>query len=90
MRTLGPSLAHKEGGLLDPTSVGEGNETFFIRVWKPHPSRRVLKTLRGSLKGKSQIGQYLLVVDLGSCKWYKSQTLDGVPTKTLAPNGMDY
>ena len=27
------------GGLWDPTSVGEGNETFFTRVWKPLPSR---------------------------------------------------
>ena len=30
-------------------SIGEDNETFFIRVWKPFPSRHVLKTLRGSL-----------------------------------------
>ena len=29
-------------------SVGEENETFCIRVWKPLPSRRILKTLRGS------------------------------------------
>ena len=27
----------------DLTSVGEGNETFLIRVWKPLPSRRVLR-----------------------------------------------
>ena len=46
----------------DPTSVGEENETFFIRVWKPLPSRCVLKTLRGSLKGKAHKGQYLLAV----------------------------
>ena len=25
----------KEGGLQDPTLVGEGNETFLVRVWKP-------------------------------------------------------
>ena len=31
-------------------SSGEGNETFFIRVWKPLPSRRILKTLRGNPK----------------------------------------
>ena len=30
----------KGDGLLDPTSVGEENETFFIRVWKPLPSRQ--------------------------------------------------
>ena len=45
--------ALKGGGLRDPTSVGEENETPFIRVWKPFPSRRVLKTLRGSSKGKA-------------------------------------
>ena len=33
----------KGGGLWDPTSVGEENETFLIRVWKPLPSRYVLK-----------------------------------------------
>ena len=33
--------------------VGEENEAFCIRVWKPLPSRRVLKTLRGSPKGKA-------------------------------------
>ena len=27
-------LRLKGGGLLDPTFVGKGNETFFIRVWK--------------------------------------------------------
>ena len=56
-KTLGP----KGGGLGDPTSIGEGNECHFgwggersilIRVWKPLPSRRILKTLRESSKGK--------------------------------------
>ena len=60
VRTLGP----ERGGLLDCTSVGEENETSFIRVWKPPHSKRVLKTLRGSSKGKIQRGQYLLVVGL--------------------------
>ena len=36
--------------LLDPTSVGQGNKAFFIRVWKPLLSRRILKTLKESLK----------------------------------------
>ena len=49
----------------DPTSVGEGNETFFIRLWKLLPNRCVLKTLRESLKGKVQREQYLLAVDFG-------------------------
>ena len=47
------------------TLVGKENETFFIKVWKPLPSKRVLKTLRGSPKGKAQRGQYLLAVSLG-------------------------
>ena len=50
--------APKGGGLWDPTSVGEENEAFFIRTWKPLPSRRSLKTLRGSLKGKARKKQY--------------------------------
>ena len=74
VRTLVP----KGGGLWDPTSIGKENETFFIRVWKPLPSRRVLKTLRGSPKGIAQRGQYLLMVGLGyynkcwirRCKFY--------------------
>ena len=36
--------------LMRYTSVGEENEAFFIRVWKPLPSIRVLKTLRGNPK----------------------------------------
>ena len=31
------------GGLQDPTSIGERNETFLIKMWKPLPSRRFLK-----------------------------------------------
>jgi len=34
----------------------------FVKVWKPLTSRRVLKTLRGSPKGKAQRGQYLLAI----------------------------
>ena len=54
-----------------PHHSGE-NETFFIRVWKPLFSRRVLKTLRESSKRKAQREQYLLVVDFGHYKWYQS------------------
>ena len=32
--------------LWDPTSVGEENETFLIRVWKPLLSRLCLKIVR--------------------------------------------
>ena len=43
-RVSARTLGLKGGELWDPTLVGEGNETFFIRVWKPLPSRRVLIT----------------------------------------------
>ena len=81
------TLVPKRGGLWDPTSVGNENKTFFIRVWKPLPSIRILKTLRGSPKGKAQRGQYLLAVGLGYYKWYQNQTLSGVPTRTLSHKG---
>ena len=71
----------------DPTLVGEENEAFFIRVSKPLPSSRVFKTLRGSSKGKTQRGQYLLVVGLGHYKWYQSQTRGDVSTRRLSPEG---
>ena len=50
--------ASKGGGLRDPTSVGEGNEAFFIRAFfirvsKSLPNRHVLKTLKESLKEKT-------------------------------------
>ena len=50
--------ATKEGGLWDPTLIGKRNKTLFIRVWKLLPSQHVLKTLRGSPKGKVQRRQY--------------------------------
>ena len=34
----------------------QGNEAFFIRVWKPLPSKCVLKTLREARKGKPKEG----------------------------------
>ena len=61
------SLGPKEGWIVDPTSIGEENETPFIRVWKPLPSRDIVKTLRESPRGKAQRGQYRLSVGLGSC-----------------------
>ena len=72
----------------DPTSIGEENKTFFIRTWKPLPSKCVLKTLRGSPEGKAQREQYLLAVGLGCYKWYQSQTSGDVPVKTLGPQGV--
>ena len=56
-------------------------------MWKPLHSRRVLKSLRGSPKGKAQRGQYLLAVGLGCYKWYQSHTPRGVPVRRLSPKG---
>ena len=69
-------------GQQDP--IGEENETFFIRVWKPLTSKHVLTTFRGSLKGK---GQYLLVVGLDHYKWYQSQTPSDVLARRLSLEG---
>ena len=62
--------------LLDPTSVGEENEAFSIRVWKLSPSIRVLKTLRKSPKKiiSTSVGLELLQMTLGD-----------VPTRRLSP-----
>ena len=59
------TLAPEEGGLWDPTSVGEENEASFVRVWKPLLNRHILKTLRQNPKGKLQKGPYLLAVACG-------------------------
>ena len=82
-----PNLTFLVVILWDPISVGEENETPFIRVWKPFSNRCVLKTLRESPKGKAQRGQYLLAVDLGRYKWYQSQTPDDVAARRLFPEG---
>ena len=38
----------------DPTSVGDGNELFFIRVWKPSISYVFYKLGEEARKGKSK------------------------------------
>ena len=45
---LARMLDSERGRLWDPTFVGEESETPFIRVWKPLPRRRVLKTMSKS------------------------------------------
>ena len=59
---------------------GEENEIPFIRVWKPLPNIRVLKTLRGSPKEKAQSGQYLVAVGLSryiySLRFYMHESDD--------------
>ena len=51
-----------------PYRLGRRTKHHLQRVWKPLPSRRVLKTLRESLKGKVQRGQYLLAAGLSGYK----------------------
>ena len=63
--------------------VGWGGEQNLSLV----PSICVLKTLRGSPKGKVQRGQYLLAVGLNRYKWYQSQTPDDVPARKLFLGG---
>ena len=50
-------------------SVGEENEVFFIRVCKPLPSKRVLKTLRGISRRTGELGllQRVSESDTGQC-----------------------
>ena len=47
-----------------PRSVGEGNEAFLIRVWKPLPSIHILKSWGWRWYVTGQSGQYLLAVGL--------------------------
>ena len=101
-----PKLAvrrvHKVLSSWDSTSVREETETFLIRVWKPLPSRHILKTLRGSLKkspnrtisASSGLGLLQMVskANTGRCasreaKPQKGWTRGGVPTRTLGPEG---
>ena len=70
----------------------EENKTFFIRVWKPLTSRRILKTLRGSPKrtisasGELELLQMVLELDTGRCAIQGlSWTQGGVPTRMLGP-----
>ena len=85
-------------------SVGEKNEPFFIRAWKPLPSRHVLKALRRSPEGKTKkdnicykLGPLQMVSDpyTGRCaseeaKPQRGWTQDSVPTKTLGSKGVDW
>ena len=67
--------------------VGELNGALFIRMWKPLPSKYVLKTLKGSSKGKVQGEQHPLVVGLRHYKWYQSKILGDVPARRLSLEG---
>ena len=69
--------------------IGWGGERiiFYKGVKAPLPSRRVLRILMGSPKGKVQRGQYLLAVELDCYKWYQSQTPGNVLENWLSPKG---
>ena len=56
-------LGGEQNTIYKCVGVWEENETHFIRVWKPLPSR--FKTLRESPREKVQIGQYLVAVGFG-------------------------
>ena len=78
----------------DSTSVGEENETTFIRVWKPLPSKCILETLRESPKGKARPGllQMELEPEIGWCANEEVVPQREVDTRrcairTLAPKG---
>ena len=46
------------GSSKEPTSIGEGYETFIVRVWKPLLEREMhFKTLRGSSEEPTSIGE---------------------------------
>ena len=55
----------------DPTLVGERNEAFFTRVWKPLPNRRVLKTLRENPKRTMSASRGLELLQLQTSKWHQ-------------------
>ena len=60
-RTLG-----LEEGWIVRSHIGWGGErSILYKVWKPLPSRCILKTFRENPKGKAQREQYLLAVSLG-------------------------
>ena len=88
-RCASENVNSKEGWLWDPTSVGEGNETFLIKVWKSLSSRYVLKLWGWRRYVTGQNRQYLLAVGLGYYKWYQSLTPDGVLVRTLTPRRVD-
>ena len=78
----------------DPTSVGEGNETFLIRVWKPLPRIRVLKTMRltticngpkQSIFASSglELLQMVLETDIGQCETLVGVRLESFHSKHI-------
>ena len=62
--------------------VGEENEPPFISVWKPFPSRRVLKTLR-------EIPKMTIFASGGPEPLQMVSEPDDVPARRLFPEGVD-
>ena len=61
--------------------IYKGVETFLLQTR--------FKALRGSPKGKTQIGQCLLAVDLGRYKWYQSRHRTMCQPFRCSPKGVD-
>ena len=82
--------------LSDSTSVGEENETFFIRVWKPFPSisNFFTESSKWTIFASDELGLLQMVseLDIGRCASKEAQpgkewTQSGVPARTLGPEG---
>ena len=74
------------GGGVVRTHIGWREErTIPYKRVETSPQWTRFKTLRGSLVGKVQRGQYLRVVGLSCYTWYQTQTLGGVPARSLGP-----
>ena len=76
---LARTLSPKNGGLWDPTSVGEENEILFIRAWKPLPTRRVLRQPeRESPERKISASSGLRLLHVGKARFVSSYVCDKV------------
>ena len=77
-RMLGP-----EAGWIVRSHIGWGGErSILYKGVKPLPSRRVLKILRGNSKRTIFASGGLELL-----QWYQGQSLGGVSTRTLSPEG---
>ena len=83
--------AGPERGWILRSHIGwRGEWSILYKGGKPLHSRRVLKTLRGSLKMKAQRGQYLLAGSLGHCKWVSESNIERCVSKDAElRRGMD-
>ena len=69
-----------------PRQLVRITKKLIIRVWKPLPSKHVLKTLRGSQKEKVQRGEYRLAVGLNRYTYTKLFNIFGFFTTYMLNN----